>query len=272
MRELLITACLFITAMALRSIRHAIARKAGALMFLVGSFWLFYFPAQSVLSGLCGVLLWFFLPWVELLTRIRKMRLPLDNSLSHRPLPNPEFFPNAEEAAAAMEDAGFEHVTNCGWDWSGMHQYFQLFWHPEERAVASVCLCEQHHVAFAFISVTSRDDKGRLWRTTNYPFSPTLKIPPGIHWNHVPCERGCFHHILQDHRDFLKKCGVQVKDLQMPDPEDMEATIEAEMRQQVQHNLNAGIIRLTDDGHFAYSKRGLIFLWGQFVKDMVRLS
>ena len=31
------------------------------------------------------------------------------------------------------------------------------------------------------------------------------------------------------------------------------------------------IIRETGDGHFEYSFRGLLFLWGQFVKDMVRL-
>jgi hypothetical protein len=42
------------------------------------------------------------------------------------------------------------------------------------------------------------------------------------------------------------------------------------MRRQVEHNLACGIIRLTGDGHFRYSKRGLIFLWGQYLKDMVR--
>ena len=31
-----------------------------------------------------------------------------------------------------------------------------------------------------------------------------------------------------------------------------------------------GIITLTDDGSFRYTTRGLFFLWGQFVKDMVR--
>jgi hypothetical protein len=57
----------------------------------------------------------------------------------------------------------------------------------------------------------------------------------------------------------------------MPDPEELEDGIEQEMRSQVAHNLAAGIVRLTGDGNFQYSKRGLVFLWGQFVKDMVRL-
>ena len=57
----------------------------------------------------------------------------------------------------------------------------------------------------------------------------------------------------------------------MPDPEEIENSIEVEMRRQVDHNLAAGLIELTSDGHFRYSMRGLLFLWGQFVKDMVRL-
>jgi len=65
---------------------------------------------------------------------------------------------------------------------------------------------------------------------------------------------------------------VKMDDLRMPDPDLLEENIEREMREQVQRNLDEGIIRLTGDGHFRYSKRGLVFLWGQFVKDMVRLS
>ena len=59
-------------------------------------------------------------------------------------------------------------------------------------------------------------------------------------------------------------------DDQIPDPEDIESSIEVEMRKQIKHNLDSGIIRLTQDGHFQYSGRGLCFLWGQFIKDMVR--
>ena len=43
------------------------------------------------------------------------------------------------------------------------------------------------------------------------------------------------------------------------------------MRRCLDHNLTRGIIRLTGDGHFHYSPRGLLFLWGQYIKDMVRL-
>lgn len=270
MRETLIVIGLFVLAVALRSSRNFVLRKLGALLFLGATFALFYFVSGRILIGLMGAGMWFLLPWIELLTRVRRMKLPLDNRLSHRGVPDAAHFPNAAEAAAAMDEAGFEHVSDCGWEWGGMHQFFRLFWHPEERAIAAVCLCEQCDVTFAFISITSHDAKGNIWRTTNFPFAPTLRCPPNIRWNHVPCERSCFHQILVNHRDFLARMNV-AEHLRMPDPEIIEDGIEAEMRKQVEHNLASGIIRLTGDGHFKYSKRGLLFLWGQFIKDMIRL-
>jgi hypothetical protein len=271
MSETLTVIGLLVLALALRSGRVNFLRKLGAFTFLAASFSLFYFITGSLLGGLFGAVLWFFLPWIELLTRVRRMRLPLNNRLRHRKIPNPSFFPNATEAAAAMEEAGFEHVSDCGWEWAGMQQFFRLFWHPEERAVAAVCLCEQGNVAFAFISITSLDIEGRIWRTTNFPFAPTLQCPPNVRWNHVPCERSCFHQILKDHQTYLSQVRVPTDRLRMPDPEEIEDGVETEMRTQVEHNLAAGIIELTGDGNFQYSRRGLLFLWGQFIKDMVRL-
>jgi hypothetical protein len=271
MRETLIVIGLFMFAVALRTARRGVMRKVGALMFLVATFFLGWFVSGSLWIGGAVASLWFLLPWIELLTRIRRMRLPLNNRLRNRRVPEPSFFPNAVEAAAAMEEEGFEHVSDCGWEWAGMQQFFRLFWHPEERAVAAVCLCEQSDVAFAFISITSQDRDGNLWRTTNFPFSPTLKCPPSVRWHHVPCERNCFHQILQDHRAFLTRSRVVSDHLRMPDPESIVQGVENEMRSQVEHNLAEGIIRMAGEGHFEYSNRGLVFLWGQFVKDMVRL-
>ncbi|MBC8127711.1 MAG: hypothetical protein H8M99_11285 [Gloeobacteraceae cyanobacterium ES-bin-144] len=270
MRETLIVIGLVLLALALRSAQSSALRKLGAITLVGATFCMLYFLTDCIAGGLIGAVLWFFLPWVELLTRIRRMRLPLENRLSQKPIPHPSFFPNAPEAATAMEEAGFEHVSDCGWEWDGMKQYFRLFWHPEERAVAAVCLCEQSDVAFAFISITSHDSEGKIWRTTNFPFAPTLRCPPEVRWNHVPCGRNCFHQILRDHRAYLLKLKIPTSQLRIPDPEAIEQSIEEEMRNQVNHNLANGIIRLTGDGHFQYSKRGLLFLWGQFIKDMVR--
>lgn len=272
MRESLVVIGLVALALGLRSSRVAVPRKLGAFTFLVAGYVAFYFITGSWWLGLLGVIPWFLLPWIELLTRIRRMRLPMENRLRHRRIPDPAFFPNASEAAMAMEEAGFEHVDDCGWQWAGMQQYFQIFWHPEERAEATVCLCEQGEVAFAFIAITSRDGSGCILRTTNFPFSPTLKCPPNVIWNHVPCERNCFHEILRDHHQFLSKTGLDRDSLRVPDPDSIEASIESEMKAQIRHNLEAGIIRpVPESPHFEYSVRGLFFLWGQFIKDMVRL-
>ena len=271
MRETLIVIGLIVLAIALRSSRIHVARKLGAVVFLGATFTFFYYITGSIFVGLCGASLWFFLPWIELLTHVRRLRMPVKNRLLHQETPNPSFFPNAIEAAAGMEEAGFEHVSDCGWKWAGMHQHFRLFWHPEERSVASVCLCEQNEVAFAFISVTSTDLSGNIWRTTNFPFAPTLRCPPNLKWNHVPCEKSCFHQILADHRGFLGRNKLGGEDLCVPDPEEAVEAIETEMKKQIEHNLSSGIIQLTGDGHFQYSRRGLLFLWYQFVKDMIRL-
>jgi hypothetical protein len=272
MRELAFVSGLVVLGAALRCCRHFAARKLGALTFLVASYFtLYYIFDSSVLAGVIGVSGWFFLPWIELLTRIRQLRLPLENRLRFRVPPADSFFPHAAEAIDAMEEEGFEHATDSGWEWAGMKQFFRIFWNPEKKAIATVCLCEQEEVAFAFISITSKDGNGRIFRTTNFPFSPTLKCGPEITWNRVPCERSCFHQILIDHNRFLTRRRIPEDDLRVPDPDEVEAQIEGEMRRQIDHNLDKGIIRLTGDGHFRYSLRGLFFLWRQFIKDMVRL-
>lgn len=270
-REGLIVVGLVVFAAAFRSCRRNWSRKVGALIFLAASFLAIFFLTKCLWCGFLAVAAWFFLPWVELLTRVRKMRLPMKNRLQQHEPPEDDFFPNASRALAAMSDAHFEHVGDAAWHWAGMEQYFRLHWNPEEKAVATVCLCEQDNVAFAFISITSRTADGRVYRTTNFPFSPTLKNPPGFAWKHVPCERNCFHQMLADHHQFLRKLKIESEHLALPDPESLEADIEEEMRMQIEHNLEHGIIEPTGDGYFRYSTRGLFFLWKQFAKDMIRL-
>lgn len=77
--------------------------------------------------------------------------------------------------------------------------------------------------------------------------------------------------ILEDHTKHLEKLNLNEADLLIPDPDDVVSQIENEMREQIDHNLECGLITLTDDGHFRYSMRGLFFLWKQTVKDMIRL-
>ncbi len=271
MREsLIILACLII-GIALRSCRTLLLRKVGALTFLLASFLIFFFIFDSFCMGWIGVFLWFFLPWVNLLTRIRKLRLPLDNRLKVRKMPSPEHFPNAARLTSEIEGADFDFVAESGWNWVGMRQYFRFFWHPEAKSVAAVCLCEHEQIAFAFVTISSRSTCGIAIHTTNYPFSPNLKHPPKTHWDHLPCEKNRFDLIYDDHEKHLARLGLTKEQLEMPDPDELIKQVESEMRKQIDHNATCGLIELTDDGHFRYSVKGLFFLWFQSVKDMIRL-
>ena len=271
MPEFLIVLACVIVGIALRSCRTILLRKIGALTFLAASFLTFYFLCASVCAGVVGVGLWFLLPWIDLLTRIRRLNFPLSNRLRLINAPSEDHFPNAARLISEIEAADFEHVIDSGWDWTGMQQHFRFFWHPEAKAVAAICLCEHDQIAFAFVTLTSTASDGRAIHTTNYPFSPTLKAPPGNHWCHLPCEKNRFDLILADHRKHLAKLDLKPEDLLMPDPDTLIPRVEGEMRQQIDHNVDCGLITLVGDGKFRYSAKGLFFLWFQSMKDMIRL-
>lgn len=271
MQSLLIILGTVVIGMALRSCKTKLLRKLGALVYLIASALAVYLLTGSILLALFAASIWFFLPWLELLTRVRKLRLPLNNQLNHCYPPNEDLFPNADSTIAALENAGFEHATNSGWDWGGATQCYQFFWHPEERTVAAVCFCKQAKITFSFLTIYSRDTKGCLWRTTNYPFSQTLQESTSVWQNRISCKNTCINGILASHHYFISLHGACHDDLIIPDPDTVAQDIEQDMRRQIDHNLQAGIITLTDDGHFKYSFRGLFFLWKQFIKDMIRL-
>ncbi len=271
MRPFLIVLACLIIGVALRSCRTLFLRKLGALTFLVASFLAFFFAFGSLAAGLIGAGLWFFLPWIDLLTRIRRMKLPLSKRLNLATPPSEDHFPNAARLIREIEEAEFDHVADSGWDWSGMQQFFRFYWNPEAKAIAAVCLCEHEQVAFAFVTVSSRAPDGRSIHTTNYPFSPTLKNAPEAYWDHLPCERNCFEAIYQDHQKHLQKRGIDPGQLLMPDPDEVLDQVEEEMKRQIDHNLRCGLIRVIDERYFQYSVKGLVFLWIQSIKDMIRL-
>ena len=268
---LTVLACVVI-GFALRSCRTLILRKLGALTFLVASFLTFWLAFGSIAAGLLGAALWFLLPWFDLLTRTRLMRLPIENRLKLRTPPSEDHFPNASRLIHEIEKAEFDHVTDSGWNWAGMQQYFRFFWNPEAKAIAAVCLCEHDQVAFAFVTISARAPDGRTVHTTNYPFSPTLKHTPEVHWDHLPCERNCFESIYTDHQRHLNKLKIPSKELLMPDPEEVLEQVESEMKRQIDHNLDCGLIKMTGDGHFQYSKRVSLVAANNSLIDMAQQS
>lgn len=271
MKELYTVIAIIIFGYALRSCKTVVLRKLGALVMLLASGLCFYFLCESVLAGILAMGAWFFLPWIELLTRIRNQRMPLENKLRQRTSNNLDAFPNAQQYIDTLERSGYEHISNCGWNLGGVDQLYQLYWNAESRSVASLCLCEQASATFSYVTVTSRDIANGIWRTTNFPFSPTLKPSPSVHWNQISCVNECVEKLLQQHGSFLHKQGFVDDDLSIPDPDQLEQELEHELQRQIDHNLKQGIITTHGDDHFRYTIRGLFYLWRQCIRDMIRL-
>ncbi len=269
--EILTVVAVLVAAFALKTFQQAAVRKAGALLILTASYLSGYFLADSHYGGGAGILIWFVLPLFPLLTRVRQLRLPVEKTLERRTPPSVNRFPALNDFTEEIEAAGFEYVADNGWEWDDSKQYFRLFYHGEKKQQAVICLNEQEEMSFAFISIVCRTKYGQTYRTWNYPFSYTMKTPPGVTMNAVP-KVDSFEELLLRHEIFLEDHQVKEEEVLMEDEESFQQAMEEEIRLQVRHNLDRGLIMLAGEGTFRYSWRGLFFLWGQFVKDMVKLS
>jgi hypothetical protein len=139
------------------------------------------------------------LPWLEILTRIRKLTLPPEKDLRHKSPPNAEIFPALHDLTEEMEGESFEHVEDAGWDWDDYNQFFRLFYKPVDRTQAAICLIDQHDVAFFYMSISSRAKDGRIWTTWNYPFSYSLQLVPQWRVNRLRGDQ-TFLEIYESHK------------------------------------------------------------------------
>ncbi len=55
------------------------------------------------------------------------------------------------------------------------------------------------------------------------------------------------------------------------DEDRIQAEIENDLREQIKHNLDKGVLKPASDGEVKYSWRGMVYLWCQFLLDLVRL-
>lgn len=258
--------------MALRSFRPVLLQKLGALGIFATSFTAGYLMGgRNIFIGLFCASTWLLLPWLEILTRIRNLRLPLEKSLTHQPPPSSEAFPDLREITAEIEEEGFEHADDSGWDWEDYRQFFRLFYKNEERAQAAICFIDQQDIAFYYLSISSRAKDGAVWTTWNYPFSHSLKPVPQLKINRMrPTDT--FLQIYESHRNFLREHHIDVSDLEELSGEQIQVEIQKDLRAQIAHNLAQGVLTQAGEGQIRYSWRGLFFIWVQFLRDLVRLS
>src|SRR5437588_8045351 len=157
---LLLTLGVGVLSVALRSYQTSFAQKAGALGILIASFLAVYFITGSTAWGVAGAASWLFLPWLEILTRIRTLRLPKEKQLRPKSPPSSDSFPALTEITRGIESEGFVHVGDTGWDWEDYRQFFRLFYKEEDRAQAAICLNEQHDLSFYYLRISSRAKGG----------------------------------------------------------------------------------------------------------------
>ncbi len=271
MNDFLLFAGLVVLTAAFFSFGHPVLRRLGVLSIGATTFVAGYLLTRNVWVGLAfasGLLL---LPWLEILLRVRKLRLPLRRQLQQVAPPSREMFPELTDLSDAIESAGFEHVADLGWDMDGYRQFLRLFANPEKREEAAITYIEQNQLGFHFASVTSRGADGAVFTTWNCPVSSSLKTPPTVHLHRVPGE-GNFDSLTSGHAGFLQESGLSREGLLPVDPETVRAAVQRDMETQMQHNLHEGLLRPADEGHGRYSWRGMLYLWWQFLRDIFRFS
>ncbi|RYD34968.1 MAG: hypothetical protein EOP86_09690 [Verrucomicrobiaceae bacterium] len=256
---------------ALRTFAHPLPRKLGALSYLVASYVAGLSLTGVHAGGVAAVASWFLLPWVEIVLRVRRLRLPLEKSLRHRFPPSRQDFPQLTELTGELESEGFEQTDDAGFDWQEMRQFLRVCYHAPSKTQAIIHLNQQSNLSVVFVSITSRALDGRIITSSNYPFSWTMQAPPNLVLHRVP-GADSFAALLAEHRAMLAERSIGENDLTTPGAEGLAEQLQADLDQQVTHNLLRGLIVKAGEGTFRYSWRGCFYLWAQLVKDMVRFA
>ncbi|MBV9390587.1 MAG: hypothetical protein JOY96_01705, partial [Verrucomicrobia bacterium] len=97
---------------AFRAFEHPISQRLSVACIFASSFFAGYLPSRSWIAGVLVASIWLFLPLIEILTRIRALRLPRDRALQHKRPPGQDLFPNLDSLTQEIEEQGFEQITD----------------------------------------------------------------------------------------------------------------------------------------------------------------
>lgn len=257
---------------ALRSFQNPLVFRIGTLGIVVTSFLAGWLLGGSVWLGFVLAGSWLFLPWLEILTRVRKMRLPIERRLEPRTPPTRQTFPGLNELTDEIEEQGFEHVEDIGWEHEENRHFYRIFSHAERKVQASICLNEQQDMAFYYLSVAGHTSDGRTLITWNYPFSYGLKLQPQMMVQRVEGAPQGFGEMLATHERMLETHGVKRDDLLDQTAEEIVGAMQSEMHAQIAHNISVGLLARDGEHFIRYTTRGMFYLWFQFLRDLVRFS
>jgi hypothetical protein len=279
--ELLLTALALVAfGLGLRSFDHPVLRKLAGVSFL-GAFGIALYDltgnwAIAVGFALCWPLL--IHPWLAILTQVRPLRLPLDRTLRMKRAPNEEEFPPLGQLTSEIEQAGFEHLSDTGWDWDDFSQFFRLFFEERSGTQAWICVNNIHEMTMCYVTLTTRRADGKTWITTNDYWTSTSDVfsygmVTNPHWRvHRFVGAQSFVELLDSHRKFLRMNQISEENASPADPSEMMEQIEADRRRQLRHNLAIGVLVKATENEVRYSLKGMLFLWGQALRDIVRLT
>ena len=256
----------------LHSFGHPLLRRLGTLGVFVTSFLAGWLLGGHWWLGAVFASSWLFLPWVEIFFVVRKQRFPIRPPIERCPPPNSEEFPDLHDLTAAVEEMDFEHVIDAGWRYGELRHFYRLFYHPQLRVHAAVCLAERTATSFYYLSLTSFSaNYEKCFMTWNYPFSYGLFLPKG--WNVVRVNSDyCFEEMLAKHKAVLEEVGCSSEMLAEQNPEHLTKLLQELGEEQVRCNVEKGILSQEEDGLVRYSGRGLFFLWWEFLRDLFKIS
>lgn len=277
--KLLLVAGVATLSISLRCFHHHLLHRLGTIGIFATSFLAGWLLGGTIWLGVAFAASWLFLPWLEILTRIRRLRLPAERTLQPRTPPSPHTFPNLHELTEEIEAEGFEYIQDTGWEFDGYRHYYRLFLDAGHREQAAVCLIEQNDFAFYYVALTSEElgfaadqtAPPKTYVTWNYPFSYGMKNPPHLVLQRIEGEVP-FAELREAHRQWLAGMGLEEGNLRVQEPEAIDDKISRLISSQVEHNVRVGILCRDDQNLIRYSFRGMIFLWCQFLRDLIRLS
>ncbi len=269
--DFLIVLGVAVLSMGLRTFQHPAAFRAGTLGVVATSFLAGWLLGGSLWLGGILAASWLLLPWLEILTRVRRLRLPIERTIAPRRPPTRGVFPGFGDLTDEVEAEGFEYLEDAGWNHEDTRHFYRIFAHHEKRMVATICLAEQSDFAFYYLSVTTRTADGRLFLTWNYPFSYGLKLPPEMRVRRFSAP-GPFAALLQAHGEFLATERVAADAAINQQPEEILRSMQNDLRGQITHNIAEGLLRRESGDLIRYTVRGMFYLWLQFLRDLVRIS
>ncbi len=259
-----------VLAMAFRSFDNSICQRLCILCILGVSFLLGYLPTGSCYVGLGVAALWLFLPWVEILTKVRALRMPVEREFEYKSPPGRDLFPNLDDLTDEIEQEGFDVVDDLGCDWNEQRQFIRVFHRSSDQTQAAVSLVDQGNIAFYYVTLMTRPQDGEIFMTWNYPFSYSLKFLPQTHIRRVR-STASFSAMCESHRNLLSQNHISPDAIPKLDPPQIQLLLQQDLTAQINHNVRAGLLARVDDQSVRYTWRGMLYLWFRFLWDFVRL-